>query len=247
MSTVDPGATCLRHADQPAAGSCARCGRFVCSACAGRFNVCPECAARELVRWPDPKPWATATRWGIYLDNAVGFVLLGVTQAATHASSNFQRGLILLATAGITLAGLALTLAVPVAFLRWQHLTMRRAAALGVEPGVTPGWAVGWWLIPLVNFHAGFHRLRAFGLRLTGAGALPIPLIIVWQLSFAGSFVVAWAIPLALREVPFWATATSAALWLVASVCCLRVMKTIQTALADAELARAAVPPAAVT
>lgn len=53
----------------------------------------------------------------------------------------------------------ALVVAV-VAFARWEHRIARNAVRLDETCSYTPGWAVGWWFIPLANLVVPYRVLR---------------------------------------------------------------------------------------
>lgn len=51
VHTRPGGAVCFDHPDQPAEGSCMRCGRFICQSCAlpvKRGLLCPSCLDKDL-------------------------------------------------------------------------------------------------------------------------------------------------------------------------------------------------------
>ena len=48
-----------------------------------------------------------------------------------------------------------------IAFLMWVHRSHRNLSALGAQGlKFTPGWAVGWWFIPILNLFQPFRIIR---------------------------------------------------------------------------------------
>lgn len=59
----------------------------------------------------------------------------------------------------ITVYLLALIAAV-VTFARWEHRAARNARRLDETCSFTPGWAVGWWFIPVLNLVLPYRVMR---------------------------------------------------------------------------------------
>ncbi len=104
---------------------------------------------------------AARARWATWL-----FSLTIVANAASLLALGAQRELLNRGVGGFTLAEwqrsasridalniirLLLMVATAVVFLRWLHLSYRNVRALGLSTRFTPGWAVGYWFIPLVS------------------------------------------------------------------------------------------------
>jgi hypothetical protein len=63
--------------------------------------------------------------------------------------------------ATITIIGLVVLLVTGIVWLIWQHRSQANLHAARVrELEYTPGWAVGWWLIPFANFVKPFQTVR---------------------------------------------------------------------------------------
>lgn len=61
----------------------------------------------------------------------------------------------------ITIIGLVVLLVTGILWLVWQHRSQADLHAARVrELEYTPGWAVGWWLIPFANFVKPFQTVR---------------------------------------------------------------------------------------
>ncbi len=59
---------------------------------------------------------------------------------------------------GIGVGQIALFLVTATAFLMWLHRVRRNLPALGAEGlRFTPGWAVGWWFVPIMNLFRPFQ------------------------------------------------------------------------------------------
>lgn len=52
---------------------------------------------------------------------------------------------------GIGLVSVVSSLFTIVAFLMWHYRIAKNAQALGAELRISPGWAVGWWFIPIAS------------------------------------------------------------------------------------------------
>jgi hypothetical protein len=149
---------CQKHSARVAVGTCTRCGRFVCDACAGEQRVCPECVTRQLQGLPSSAPRA---RWATrFLSANVAFDALSVLVGLWAMSSPEPSELRDVAEALVGLGALGLLLGTAITFLRWLHLAVRQAQALAIDVGVTPGWAVGYWFIPFANLVKPYHTVR---------------------------------------------------------------------------------------
>jgi hypothetical protein len=63
--------------------------------------------------------------------------------------------------ATITIVGLVVLLVTGIVWLVWQHRSQANLHAARLpELTYTPGWAVGWWLIPFANFVKPFQTVR---------------------------------------------------------------------------------------
>lgn len=61
----------------------------------------------------------------------------------------------------ITIVGLVALLVTGIVWLIWQHRSQANLHAARLrELKFTPGWAVGWWLIPFANFVKPFQTMR---------------------------------------------------------------------------------------
>jgi hypothetical protein len=63
--------------------------------------------------------------------------------------------------ATVTIIGLVVLLVTGIVWLVWQHRSQANLHAARVrELEYSPGWAVGWWLIPFANFVKPFQTMR---------------------------------------------------------------------------------------
>ena len=71
--------------------------------------------------------------------------------------------------AGVTIAQLVLLLVTGVLWLVWQHRSQANLHAVRLrELRFSPGWAVGWWLIPFANLVMPFQTTRELWKASTG-------------------------------------------------------------------------------
>jgi hypothetical protein len=67
LAQTSPGATCPRHRERPATGTCTRCGNFTCDECSqGNTATCPACRAQApgpLGR--EPTAWERRSELGL--------------------------------------------------------------------------------------------------------------------------------------------------------------------------------------
>ncbi len=104
----------------------------------------------------------------------------------------------------VLLAQFLLFLATAVATLRWIFLANANAHALGAaDMMVSPGWAVGWYFVPLMNLAMPFIAMR----ELWKASARPKD----WQLEPAPASILAWWLAWLVSGI---AGAVSIRLWL---------------------------------
>jgi hypothetical protein len=60
------------------------------------------------------------------------------------------------------------SLGTPILFLMWLHRVVRQMDALGMDVGATPGWAVGYWFVPIVSMVKPYRVMKAIVERLGG-------------------------------------------------------------------------------
>ena len=121
----------------------------------------PEPGARRAVGdyYESPAARSRKARWFIGLTivaNGVSVVLLGAQRALLDqgagnvALSDWQRSEDRLALASFV--ELVVFIVAVVLFLRWLHLCYRNLLELGTKGlRFTPGWAVGYWFVPILN------------------------------------------------------------------------------------------------
>jgi hypothetical protein len=123
---------------------------------------------------------ARAVRWLLWA-NALGALL----ETVVRWWRGFDAFLISEAEAAMVLAQLALFLGTAIAFLVWLYRAEVNARALGAEDMmVGPGWAVGWFFVPLVQLVMPFVAVR----ELWKASATPRD----WQLEPASPIIALW-------------------------------------------------------
>lgn len=123
---------------------------------------------------------ARVVRWLLWA-NAAGALL----EIVVRWRRGFDPFLISEAEAAMILAQLALFLGTAIAFLVWLYRAEVNARALGAEDMmVSPGWAVGWFFVPLVQLVMPFIAVR----ELWKASATPRD----WQLGPASPVIALW-------------------------------------------------------
>lgn len=125
-----------------------------------------------------------------------------------------------------------------VVYLRWLHLAVRTAQALGEDVGQTPGWAVAWWFVPVANLWKPYQLIRTLLQRVGGESVV--------QSSPLGTWWALWVLLLMVDNAENRASfragdvtssrelvlgLISAVLALAAGSACLRVMARVQSAL----------------
>ena len=159
-SEVEPvrSAGCLTHTGSPHL-PCSRCGTFVCSDCATvSEGLCANCRRRKLV---DPARLKKRAR----IPSGLLF-LLCVTSTMTLLDVGFGLAgsvshtwpIVYAAATGL---GLVFYLCIVVTFLRWKYFVTRAVNVLGHDVGVTPGWSVGIWFIPIFNLFLPYLAIRS--------------------------------------------------------------------------------------
>lgn len=132
---------------------------------------------------------ARVVRWLLWA-NALGALL----EIVLRWRRDFDPFLITQAEAAMVLAQLALFLGTAITFLVWLYRAEVNVRALGAEDMmVGPGWAVGWFFVPLVQLVMPFVAMR----ELWKASAAPrdwqlgasSPLIALWWACWIGSVI----------------------------------------------------------
>ncbi len=123
---------------------------------------------------------ATAVRWLLWANAAV--TLAEILLVWAGSLDRYQIGA---AEAAMIWGELALFLVTAIAFLVWLYRAEVNARALGAQDMmVSPGWAVGWFFIPLVHLVMPFVAVR----ELWKASATPRD----WQLGHASPVIALW-------------------------------------------------------
>lgn len=134
--------------------------------------------------------------------------------------------------------GFLLTVGTAVAWLLWQHRAQRNLHEAGLRDlRFTPGWAVGWWLIPFANLVMPYRTTTELVLRSAPTDAPPeVPAwLAAWWGSWVGSSVLL-AVGAILQGSPVedtyrsgsYAVAAGSAAAVVAGILARRVVRTVQ-------------------
>ncbi|MFP2932395.1 DUF4328 domain-containing protein [Pyxidicoccus sp. 3LG] len=248
----DTGAVCPEHPDRQSTGTCLRCGRFVCPGCDLQEGSCWPCHRRQVLELPSAATrarFAMGMLWlraGISLVqvvlNAWLFVRLEGGLPVSEDADIYDRINSLLIFP--VLAGIFVT---ALFFLRWLHLAVRTANALGASQE-KPGWAVFSWFIPLFNLVKPYRVMKELWVGLGAAQGSSL-LASWWAAWILGGFMsrVDQGLSRQLETTPkmisssLLASVLSEALALVAAVLCIQVIRALQARL-DAHRAEAMNP-----
>ncbi len=168
---------CPDHAGEPTTGTCERCGRFLCNQCTQPApSLCVPCHARQLRTLPHTSGRAKWTRGALYTGVAVAAVtgllhawlILNLENGSTPSLEDAQAYDSLNVT--LTLASSVVMITTVISYLRWLHLSVKTAVALGVS-AEEPRWAVFAWFIPFYNLVKPYEVVRDLWLNLGGAPA----------------------------------------------------------------------------
>jgi hypothetical protein len=162
---------CPRHLERQAVRTCGRCGQFVCGECMAEGETCTACRTQALAGLPSSRGRATWARRFLYanIGGEVVSIFALVVSLGSSVEAPSELGAMVSGLGGL-ITVIAYIGAI-IAFLRWEHLAMRQGIALGANPGVTPGWAVGWWFVPIMNLVRPYRALRGLLVGLAGPSA----------------------------------------------------------------------------
>lgn len=169
----------------------------------GGFRFCPECgtAVPDVRAGSGPPPRAalaavvslggltTALRIAMWAAtaisalNAVAFATEPSLEAAQESAAATDGQAVVAVIVSL------LSLAAPVLWVVWQSRSQRVLVTLGIRGlRFTPGWAAGWWLIPVANLVMPYRTVAELLHHSTGE-AEPPPWFAAWWGSFLGSAV----------------------------------------------------------
>jgi len=230
---MDQSALCATHRDRPATGTCARCGRFVCATCAGLDGICTDCFLHALRALPDGRARAKWATWLLFANvvsdsmSIAGGLFEKFGGASAAELSTILDGITGFASFGALVGG-------AITFLRWLHLSVRTTSALGHDVGATPGWACGYFFVPIAHLYKPYRVVNAMVAALGGQA----------QFAPVGAWWAAWIISNILSQLQFRltmfnpTTATgdfalvlgfiASALSIAAALLCIRVLDSIQ-------------------
>jgi hypothetical protein len=104
--------------------------------------------------WRDARATATAARWLLYAAALLVAVSIPLALAGKGGGFDAVRPV-------FTLVEFLARIAAAIAFLRWLYLAAANARALGAaDMMVGPGWAVGWYFVPVLNLVMPFAAMR---------------------------------------------------------------------------------------
>jgi hypothetical protein len=123
-------------------------------------------------------------------------------------------------------------------FLLWLHHVVRQLRAWGMDAGATPGWAVGYWFVPLVNLIMPARIVRRTLVELGGPSFAASLHIWVWWSTFLLSRALERAArylslgprntPLPPMRVTFVIAAVSSLCTIAAALLCIRIVRSAQ-------------------
>ena len=99
---------------------------------------------------------------------------------------------------GIVVTQLVALLVTGVAWMAWQHRAQRTLVGLSSQDDLkfTPGWAAGWWVVPLANLVMPYRTMKelyrgsAPPTSATARSRSPRALLVVWWIAFLGATVI---------------------------------------------------------
>ena len=71
-----------------------------------------------------------------------------------------------------------------ISFLMWLYRASKNLASLGVDQWFSPGWAVGWWFVPIANLWQPFRAISEIWKGSHPDGASRPPMLWVWWIAF---------------------------------------------------------------
>jgi hypothetical protein len=132
--------------------------------------------------------------WIGIASSAIGFMFSAWVVVIIAQSGPLDPAKFLTSAAGILtmlfgLLSTAVSITGFVLLLMWQHRAYSNLRPLGQSASYTPGWAVGYWFIPIINL---FRPYRVYRELLTPSGdSKPVTnLVGWWWLTFIGSCIV---------------------------------------------------------
>ncbi|WP_181791425.1 DUF4328 domain-containing protein [Myxococcus llanfairpwllgwyngyllgogerychwyrndrobwllllantysiliogogogochensis] len=171
-------AACVQHPDQLAAGTCIRCGSFVCEKCQERdARACSFCRASLRQRpLPSSTPWAIVATCGIGLQAvaelahiAVRIWVFSFVQAIGYTRTE-AISIYAMSITAVSIAKAVIWLLSAVYFLTWQYRAVRIAGLIDVSQA-SPRWAILSWFVPGMNLFKPYQILRDLWLDLGGAAS----------------------------------------------------------------------------
>jgi hypothetical protein len=239
-------AVCPEHPRFKPLGTCSRCGRFVCARCETWGDFCAACEHRRLRELSSTATLARCSQallgvrallalLGVVLHRWLLLRLEGGLAASEDAEAYSELSSLLGVSAVVCTALAALF------FLRWLYLAVKTVKVLGLEPGVTPGWAVGWWFVPLAHLWDPYLVMRGLWRCLGGSRTGSAAISAWWTAWVLGGlawlvsermFWVVMGTPLSLASTLLAAFVTEV-LFLIAALLCIRVIAQVQELLDD--------------
>lgn len=233
---------CPEHQDRAAVDTCVRCGRFLCAECGGDDRICPACLRRRVRDLPGPAP---RTLWAVrcLAASAVGdgaSMLLSIWALSSSPAPEENAARDLVETAH-SLAIVATAIATIVGYLRWLHLAVRHAGALGIDVGASPGWAVGWWFVPFANLVKPYLIVRDLVAGLIPERAASVPVSAWWAAWIVGNMVDQAEIRLLLRadrspdplNAGHIVGIVSGVIGIASALVCVKVVRAVQRGLSE--------------
>jgi hypothetical protein len=209
----------------------------MCELCRGGATNCVDCLVREQQALPDAGGRAQLATIALIAGAAVD-VLGSIVSAVKIASGPSDPASLSLTEIADGLMGLLQTvvfITTAVLFLRWWFLMAKHATARGIQLGVTPGWAVGFWFIPFANLAKPPQIARAAA---TGFGVSP-PIAGWWALWVLSNVASQISARLNLSELKGGGDVSAVAdlaaqlLSIPAALLCISVVRTLQRGLSD--------------
>ena len=114
---------------------------------------------RGIARLASAAAWTFLLCCMASLAGAIYFIgLLGGLGQPIAGSAALRTGTVALGAPAIAYALMYLLTGLAVA--RWLYVTNRNAQAWSAHVSITPGWAVGWFVVPIANLYKPFEGIR---------------------------------------------------------------------------------------
>lgn len=136
----------------------------------------------------------------ILVFTALSLIINALTVLSPPDVQDIERGQIdgsmvgLLVIAGLVGLGFFVVFIVTVVlYLMWLHRAYRNLQALGQQTDRSPGWAVGWWFIPIASLFMPYLTVKELYEKSDFQENNSSPIVGVWWITYILSGIIGWA------------------------------------------------------